>query len=55
MLFRKQLKEEMCLIMACLRAALISLFAPFVFPQHACERTFHFVPIKTAKLLAHLH
>lgn len=45
MLLTKQLKEEMCLIMACLCAALISLFAPFIFPQHARKHTFHFVPI----------
>lgn len=55
MLFKKQLKEEICLIMACLYAALIFLFALHVFPQHACKRTFHFAPIYIANLVAHLH
>lgn len=50
MLFRKQLTEEMCLIMACLRAALIFLCS-LIFPQHACEHTFHFVPILNRKVV----
>lgn len=39
-LFWKQLIEEIRLIMACLCAALISLFTPLVFPHHACMHNF---------------